>query len=228
MDFGRTSFLPAEAALGPTESTSENALLPGALADLWAGRVRASMRKTFTGVLETGIILLQAKVALPHGQWLPMLGKARLKPRTAQVWMAVACNRRFANASPDSLLPPSATTLNLISRLPEDVYQRLLADGTINSTVSRTAIAGIIRRLAQAEDEKRSFIRCSAARSFPDRSVVVSLCLSWLVPDIGLPPPLLFRLSNASRFSFKTLSWILHFPEKATLSRMEDVVPRRG
>jgi len=113
------------------------------------------MRKTFTGVLETGIILLQAKVALPHGQWLPMLGKARLKPRTAQVWMAVACNRRFANASPDSLLPPSATTLNLISRLPEDVYQRLLADGTINSTVSRTAIAGIIRRLAQAEDEKR-------------------------------------------------------------------------
>jgi N6-adenosine-specific RNA methylase IME4 len=113
------------------------------------------MRKTFTGVLETGKILVQAQAALPHGQWLPMLKKAGLHPRTAQVWMAVACNLRFANASPDSLLPPCATTLYLISRLPEDVYQGLLADGTINSTVSRTTIAAIIRKLAQAEDEKR-------------------------------------------------------------------------
>jgi N6-adenosine-specific RNA methylase IME4 len=153
MDFGRTSSLPAEAALGPTESTSENALSP-AQADLWAGRVRASMRKTFRGVLETGNILIQAQAELPHGQWLPMLKKAGLHPRVAQVWMAVACNRRFANASPDSLLPPCVTTLNLISRLPEDVYQGLLADGTINSTVTRTTIAGIIRRLAQEEDEK--------------------------------------------------------------------------
>ena len=138
----------------PIATTSEHALLPAAQADLWAGRVRASMRKTFIGVLETGKILLQAQAALPHGQWLPMLKKAGLKPRTAQVWMAVACNRRFANASPDSLLPPCVTTLNLISRLPEDVYQGLLADGTINSTVTRTTIAGIIRRLAQEEDEK--------------------------------------------------------------------------
>jgi hypothetical protein len=133
----------------------EIALLPAAQADLWAGRVRASMRKTFTGVLETGKILRQARAELSHRQWLPMLTKAGLKPRTAQVWMAVACNRRFANASPDSLLPPCVTTLNEISRLPEDVYQGLLADGTINSTVSRTTIAAIIRRLAQEADERR-------------------------------------------------------------------------
>jgi N6-adenosine-specific RNA methylase IME4 len=155
MDFERARVLPEEAALGTTETTSETALLPAALADLWAGRIRASMRETFTGVLETGKILIQAQAALPHGQWLPMLKKAGLRPRTAQVWMAVVRNPRFANASPDSLLPPCVTTLNWISRLPEDVYQRLLADGTINSTVSRTTIAGIIRRRAQAEDEKR-------------------------------------------------------------------------
>lgn len=155
MNFGRANFPRGEAALGPTESTSENALLPAVQADLWAGRVRASMRKTFASVLETGEILIRARAALPHGQWLPMLKKAGLRPRTAQVWRAVACNPRFANANPDSLLPPSATTLNLISRLPEDVYQELLADGTINSTVSRTTIAAIIRRLAQEEDEKR-------------------------------------------------------------------------
>jgi N6-adenosine-specific RNA methylase IME4 len=155
MDFGRANFPPAEAGLSPTESTSDSALLPAAQEDLWAGRVRASMRKTFTGVLETGKILVQAQAELPHGQWLPMLKKAGLHPRTAQVWMAVACNRRFANANPDSLLPPCATTLNLISRLPEDVYQGLLADGTINPTVSRAAIKANIRMLAQKADEER-------------------------------------------------------------------------
>ena len=35
-----------------------------------------------------------------------------------------------------------------------------------------------------------------AARSCPDGSFVVSLCLSWLVPDIWLPPPLLPRLPS--------------------------------
>jgi N6-adenosine-specific RNA methylase IME4 len=149
------ALLPAKAALSATVSTSEIALLPVAQADLWAGRVRASMRETFTGVLETGKILIQAKAALPHRQWLPMLEKAGLKPRTAQVWMAVACNPQFANASPDSLLPPCVTTLNWISRLPEDVYQRLLAEGVINSTVSGTVIKEQLRELKQAADEKR-------------------------------------------------------------------------
>jgi N6-adenosine-specific RNA methylase IME4 len=153
MNFGRANFLRGEVALGPTES--ENALLPAAQADLWAGRVRASMRKTFTGVLETGKILIQARAELSHRQWLPMLTKAGLKPRTAQVWMGVACNPRFANANPDSLLPPCVTTLNEISRLPEDLYQGLLADGTINPTVSRAAIKAIIRTLAQEADEER-------------------------------------------------------------------------
>ena len=155
MDFGRTSSLPEEAALSATESTSGHALLPAAQADLWAGRVRASIGKTFTQVLETGKILLQAQAELPHGQWLPMLKKAGLKPRTAQVWMAVACDRRFANASPDSLLPPCVTTLYWISRLPEDLYRELLADGTIHPTVSRAAIKAIIRTLAQKADEER-------------------------------------------------------------------------
>jgi MT-A70 len=171
MDFGRTSSPPEEAALGPTESASENALLPAALADFWAGRVRASMRKTFTGVLETGQILIRAQAALPHGQWLPMLKKAGLRPRTAQVWMAVVRNPRFANASPDSLLPPCVTTLNEISRLPEDLYRELVADGTIHPTVSRAAIKAIICGLKQKADEERILNLVPVAGKF--RTIVI-------------------------------------------------------
>jgi len=171
MNFGRANFPRGEAALGPTESASENALLPGALADLWADRVRASMRETFTGVLETGKILLQAKAALPHRLWLPMLKKAGQRPRTAQVWMEVARNPRFANASPDSLLPPCVTTLNEISRLPEDLYRELVADGTIHPTVSRAAIKAIICGLKQKADEERILNLVPVAGKF--RTIVI-------------------------------------------------------
>jgi hypothetical protein len=67
----------------PMIAAPDNAILEDAQVDFWAGRVRAFMRKTFTGVLETGKILIHAQAALPHGQWLPILEKAGLKPRTA-------------------------------------------------------------------------------------------------------------------------------------------------
>jgi N6-adenosine-specific RNA methylase IME4 len=149
-------FTPATAtAPSHTDSTSENGILADAQIDFWAGRLRASMRKTFTSVLETGEILIRARAALPHGQWLPMLAKAGLRPRRAQIWMEVFRNPRFANANPDSLLPPCLTTLYQIGKLPDDVFQRLCADGTINPTVTRVTIKAINRRLGRKVDEQR-------------------------------------------------------------------------
>jgi len=138
----------------PIATTSKNAIL-AAQADFWAARITASMRKSFNAVMETGNILLQAKAALPHGAWLATLKRAGLGRGTAKVWMRVARNPRYANGQPDALLPPCPTTLDLISRLPEDVYQRLLTDGTINAAVSRRQISGIVCRLAQKADERR-------------------------------------------------------------------------
>ena len=107
MDFGRTIFHQEEANSAPTERASENAAIVEAQTDFWAG----SIRETFKRALETGEILIEAKAALPHGQWLPMLKKAGLCSRKAQIWMEIARNPRFANASPDLLLPPCVTTL---------------------------------------------------------------------------------------------------------------------
>jgi N6-adenosine-specific RNA methylase IME4 len=151
----RTATRASVTASSKTDGPSKKAILVDTQADLWADRVLASMRRTFTAALETGEILIRAKAALPHGQWLPMLAKAGLQPRQAQIWMEVARNPRFANASPDSLLPPCLTTLYQIAKLPDDVFQRLLADGTIYPTVSRETIKAILRRLDRAADEQR-------------------------------------------------------------------------
>jgi N6-adenosine-specific RNA methylase IME4 len=121
----------------------------------WASRIATSMRQSFAATIETGRLLIEAKSALRHGEWLPMLQKVPLNPRVAQGWMKLARTPRFANASPDSLLPASPKILAAIARLPEDDYQRLLADGSINPAVTSRIISGALRKVAQSADEKR-------------------------------------------------------------------------
>ena len=84
-----------------------------------------------------------------------MLAKAGLEKRQAQMWMEVARNPRFVNASPDSLLPPCMTTLHQIGKLPDDVYQGLRAEGVINPLVTRDDIKAVISGMKQKADEQR-------------------------------------------------------------------------
>ena len=150
------NFSPASTpSATPANNMDCNSVLLVADVDVWAGRVRASMRETFKGVLETGRILIRAKAALPYGQWLPMLAKAGLEKRQAQMWMEVARNPRFVNASPDLLLPPCMTTLHQIGKLPDDVYQGLRAEGVINPLVTRDDIKAVISGMKQKADEQR-------------------------------------------------------------------------
>ena len=59
------------------------------------------MRKSFAETMEVGRLLIQAKAAVDHGEWLPLLRSVGLHERTAQMWMRVVRNPRFANASPE-------------------------------------------------------------------------------------------------------------------------------
>ncbi len=120
---------------------------------LWAERIKQPSA-SFAGTMETGQVLSAAKAALPHDKWLLAVEEARLHPRTAQMWMRIARNPRFVNASSDSLLPASPVTLDAISRLPDDEYQRLLADGVINPAVSGATIREHLSKLKQAADEE--------------------------------------------------------------------------
>jgi len=135
--------------------TAGNVVTP-AQAAFWTPRIRAAIHKSFAGTMETGRLLREAKDAVDHGEWLPLLRGVGLHPRTAPMWMRIAVNPRFANASRDSLLPAYPGALDAISRLPEDVYQRLLAEGVINPTVSKAAIKEQLDRLQQAADEERN------------------------------------------------------------------------
>ena len=141
------------AAERPTCGSSAKAI--GDKVVFWAARIKESMGKSLAATLETGTLLIEAKAALSHGEWLPLLKKLSLHPRSVQLWMSVARNPRFANAKLDSFLPPHVKTLDAISRLPEEVYGQMIEDGEINPTASHTAIVAKLRKLKQNADEER-------------------------------------------------------------------------
>lgn len=140
----------ARAEIRPLDADAASAQV-----DVWVERIKAAIRKSFAGTMEAGRVLIDAKAALPHGAWLEAVKKAHLDKRSAQVWMRVARNPRFANASRDSLLPASPVTLDAIARLPEGLYQSLLAQGVINPAVTANTVREILKALKQAEDEER-------------------------------------------------------------------------
>ncbi len=145
---------PARKPIDPACQTASPAVGLSTRALRWATRIRAELHKSFASTIEVGRLLIEAKDDLDHGEWLPTLERAGLNARSAQLLMRLARHPRFANASPDSLLPACPSTLDRISKLPEDVYQRLLANGSIH-LVSRRGIAAILRKLQQAADKER-------------------------------------------------------------------------
>jgi hypothetical protein len=39
----------------------------------WAARISAAWQQSVTSIIETGRLLTEAKAALDHGEWLPMV-----------------------------------------------------------------------------------------------------------------------------------------------------------
>jgi len=113
------------------------------------------MQRSFDGTIEVGRLLHRAKAELRHGEWLPMLSILQIKPRVAQMWMAVARSPRFTNTNQGSLLPTSYRTLYELLQLPDAEYHGWLADGVIHPGMSRRAVADANRKRLQAADEER-------------------------------------------------------------------------
>lgn len=86
------------------------------------------------GIIETGRLIAEAKAALPHGDFIPMVEKMLpFKRITAFRLMAIASDHRLSNVSHAKHLPSSWDTLYAISRTYADlgvtIQRRLTASG---------------------------------------------------------------------------------------------------
>lgn len=114
-------------------------------------QIREAWQKSVGGIIDTGRLLNEAKKEVGHGSWLWMFSgtnsdRVPFVPRTAQVIMAVAAHPLLSNTSHGSYLPASYRTLYDLSRIPDDILTKALADGRIRPETQRKDIKALLPR----------------------------------------------------------------------------------
>jgi hypothetical protein len=132
----------------------------------WAKRINDQWRGAAAGMLgaifQIGHDLNAAKKDLGHGQFMLMVKhnlkfsrEERSNYRIANMFMRVADDRRLSNVKTLSHLPPYYATLYKITRLEDDVFERLLSDGIIRPAVTYAEINKVLRTEKVKADEQR-------------------------------------------------------------------------
>jgi hypothetical protein len=123
----------------------------------WVGRITAAWQKTLDGIFETGGLLIEAKVKLPHGKFTAMVDhELPFGERTAERLMAIAAwdNRRQVKTTHGSLLPRSWRTLHELSLLPDAAFDKFITSGDITVETTRLQAEQLYQRAIEKIAEK--------------------------------------------------------------------------
>ncbi|MBX9778471.1 MAG: hypothetical protein K2Y71_29205 [Xanthobacteraceae bacterium] len=100
-------------------------------------------------------MLAKAKDDLDHGEFLAMVERdLPFGPRYAQMLMRVAEDPRLTNANHASHLPPSITSLYLLSRLDDLTFRRALSRGDISAEMERADAALLLSKTKRLAGQK--------------------------------------------------------------------------
>lgn len=129
----------------------------------WATRIAETWLEAANGMLaaifKLGGDLIAAKEGpskLPHGEFIAMVeSDLPFKRNTAQRLMAIARDPRLTNGEHVHHLPPSWGTLYQLSRLDDETFGRLLADGIIRPEMERSEVNKVLRISRVETDEQR-------------------------------------------------------------------------
>jgi Protein of unknown function (DUF3102) len=111
-------------------------------------RIKAAWQKAVSSIVETGKVLHEIRKEVPHGDW-GRLFQGPGKPfssRTAGMLMAIAEHPVLSNRKHASDLPASWYCLLLLSSLPAERLELLIANKTVHADLVRSEIEAILRR----------------------------------------------------------------------------------
>src|ERR1700730_8168617 len=108
----------------------------------WSARIterwQHTVEQTIKSFSEIGSLLIEAKAALPHGEFESMIQQQLpFKPSTARRLMAIARDCRISNRAHAHVLPPSWATLYELTKLDDDEFEARISDGTIRPDIER-------------------------------------------------------------------------------------------
>jgi Protein of unknown function (DUF3102) len=117
-----------------------------------AALINEAWQSSVTGILETGRRLIEAKDDLEHGEWQIMFERKEVAVglKTAQRLMKISNDERLSKGAHVHLLPQSWGTLYELTKLPDDVFEAKIEDGTINPEMQRKDLSGPNRELLAA------------------------------------------------------------------------------
>lgn len=112
---------------------------------MWAERIRDAYGQTVEAVFQVGRELLQAKEALPHGEFMVMVERELpFSPRTAQCYMAIASSENFQMRSSAAHLPSSWTTLDVLQRLDASTFDAAVQAGKVHPEMTRAEAEALL------------------------------------------------------------------------------------
>jgi hypothetical protein len=122
----------------------------------WAAEIRAAHRQSVEAILKIGRLLIAAKRALPHGGFQEMIEHdLSFGPRTAQMLMAIAADRRLTNAKCISRLPPHWGTLAELHQLSDPAFEKAMAAGKISPEMTRDEASHLRFTIYTREEAER-------------------------------------------------------------------------
>ena len=115
-------------------------------AEQWAGQICAQLSKSAEAIIDTGRLLVKAKVDLPHGEWGRMFndGLVPFSIRSAQMLMAIAEHPAISNTNHGSYLPPSWGTLYELTKVPDRALANAFRDGLITPGMARREVKALL------------------------------------------------------------------------------------
>lgn len=115
----------------------------------WVERFGAAHQRTVEGIIETGRVLIEAKAALPHGEYGPYLDEIGVSSSGAH--RRVKIFRRFANFPEPGKLPASIEALGVLADLDDDTLNTLIESGVVGVDTTRAAAERIVHHPTPAE-----------------------------------------------------------------------------
>lgn len=122
--------------------------------DDWAAYILEPYRLAVAGIIETGSRLIEAKAAVAHGDWLPLVDRLPFTESTAQRFMAIGRHPLITNTAYTQHLPAAWFTLYLLTRL-DDLAERL-ERGDVHPALKQETVAGWVA-LAAHERRKAAY-----------------------------------------------------------------------
>ncbi len=155
----------------------------------WARRIGAAWGSVLENVLATGRTLVEAKEALPHGEFEAMVAAdLPFSARSARMLMTIAQDGRLLNRKHVSVLPPSWGTLYELTKLDDQTFEAAVETGAIRPDMERKDAA-----LLRTAERRELRLERTEEISRASKPLAQTVQAGRRYPLLYLDPPWMFK-----------------------------------